>query len=304
MKKLLLILLCVPLIGFGQQTYVPDDNFEQELINLGYDNVLDDYVTTANINTVTYLQLDNLNISDLTGIEGFFALQSLSCKYNPITSLDLSNNTLLSNLNCRDTDIITLNISNTAFTGTIPGSVCNFGHCYMLEHLIVNNTNVEFIDAMEYGPPTDWHYYSNLKTLEAIGNPNLIHIRCAGNDVSSLIFDGNLSELECEDNNLTSLDLKNLDYFNLHLNTKQNPALVCIEVSDSLIATNALSGDIDGWSYFSEDCNYVSGIEELSNNRELLKVTDILGRESDKKQNTLLFYIYNDGTVEKKIIIE
>ena len=30
MKKLLLILLCLPFIGFGQQTYVPDDNFEQE----------------------------------------------------------------------------------------------------------------------------------------------------------------------------------------------------------------------------------------------------------------------------------
>ena len=30
MKKLLLILLCLPMIGFGQhvKTYVPDDNFE------------------------------------------------------------------------------------------------------------------------------------------------------------------------------------------------------------------------------------------------------------------------------------
>ena len=52
MKKLLLILLCVPLIGLGQQTYVPDDNFEQALIDLGYDNILDDYVTTANINII------------------------------------------------------------------------------------------------------------------------------------------------------------------------------------------------------------------------------------------------------------
>ena len=58
MKKLLLILLCLPFIGFGQLTYVPDDNFEQALINLGYDNVLDDYVTTSNINTVTYLSVE------------------------------------------------------------------------------------------------------------------------------------------------------------------------------------------------------------------------------------------------------
>ena len=51
MKKLLLLLLCVPLIGLAQQTYVPDDNFEQALINLGYDNVLDNYVNTSNINS-------------------------------------------------------------------------------------------------------------------------------------------------------------------------------------------------------------------------------------------------------------
>ena len=55
MKKLLLILLCLPLITLAQQTYVPDDNFEQTLINLGYDNVLDDYVTTANISNVPQL---------------------------------------------------------------------------------------------------------------------------------------------------------------------------------------------------------------------------------------------------------
>jgi hypothetical protein len=40
-----------------------------------------------------------------------------------------------------------------------------------------------------------------------------------------------------------------------------------------------------------------------SNKGELLKVTDILGRET-KQTNQPLFYIYDDGTVEKKIIIE
>tara|TARA_B100000767_G_scaffold216583_1_gene204186 strand:+ start:384 stop:563 length:180 start_codon:yes stop_codon:yes gene_type:complete len=59
MKKLLLILLFFPIIGFGQFTYVPDDNFEQALINLGYDTFLDDNVTSASIDTVTYLNIDN-----------------------------------------------------------------------------------------------------------------------------------------------------------------------------------------------------------------------------------------------------
>ena len=31
MKKLLLILIALPMIGFGQETYVPGDNFENYL---------------------------------------------------------------------------------------------------------------------------------------------------------------------------------------------------------------------------------------------------------------------------------
>ena len=51
MKKSFTILLLIPFLGFGQ-TLIPDANFEQALINLGYDTILDGTVTTANINTV------------------------------------------------------------------------------------------------------------------------------------------------------------------------------------------------------------------------------------------------------------
>ena len=69
-------------------TCIPDNNFEQALINLGYDTVLDDYVTTANINTVTNLFIQNKGITNLTGIEGFTALTTLNCGYNLLTNLD------------------------------------------------------------------------------------------------------------------------------------------------------------------------------------------------------------------------
>jgi Leucine-rich repeat (LRR) protein len=99
-KKLLLILLCLPMIGFGQQTYVPDDNFEQALINLGYDNVLDDSVLTANINTIDSLTIGGLNISDLTGIEDFTYLTVLYCVDNQLTNLDVTQNNALNILFC------------------------------------------------------------------------------------------------------------------------------------------------------------------------------------------------------------
>ncbi len=50
MKTIILTFaLLIPFFGFAQNTYVPDDNFEQALINQGYDNILDDSVLTINI---------------------------------------------------------------------------------------------------------------------------------------------------------------------------------------------------------------------------------------------------------------
>tara|TARA_B110000240_G_scaffold114466_1_gene128452 strand:+ start:449 stop:643 length:195 start_codon:yes stop_codon:yes gene_type:complete len=50
MKKLVLILLCLPFIWFGQTTPIPDANFELALTNLGYETgVADGSVPIANI---------------------------------------------------------------------------------------------------------------------------------------------------------------------------------------------------------------------------------------------------------------
>ena len=45
-------------------------------------------------------------------------------------------------------------------------------------------------------------------------------------------------------------------------------------------------------------------INEHNLNKQLIQVIDIFGRESKGLKNQPLFYIYDDGTVEKKIIIE
>ncbi|MBC8510462.1 MAG: hypothetical protein H8D33_02225 [Cryomorphaceae bacterium] len=48
-----------------------------------------------------------------------------------------------------------------------------------------------------------------------------------------------------------------------------------------------------------------TGISDITSNKSnLVKITDVLGKETPYRRNTTLFYIYNDGTVEKKIIIE
>jgi len=56
----------------------------------------------------------------------------------------------------------------------------------------------------------------------------------------------------------------------------------------------------------TNNCDGSVGIsEQTKKNRKLIKIVDVLGRTSTEKQtNTPLFYIYNNGSVEKKMIIE
>ena len=49
--------------------------------------------------------------------------------------------------------------------------------------------------------------------------------------------------------------------------------------------------------------NGTTAINEHNSNKELIKVTNILGRETKGPKNKPLFYIYNDGTVEKRITL-
>ena len=50
----------------------------------------------------------------------------------------------------------------------------------------------------------------------------------------------------------------------------------------------------------------ISDLNENLINKEktLIKIIDVLGRETNLIKNTTLFYIYSDGTVEKRIILE
>ena len=62
-----------------------------------------------------------------------------------------------------------------------------------------------------------------------------------------------------------------------------------------------------GDCFKKSDCFLVdfTGIGELNNTpKQLIKIVDVLGRETPFKPNTPLLYIYNDGTVERKMIIK
>jgi hypothetical protein len=70
-----------------------------------------------------------------------------------------------------------------------------------------------------------------------------------------------------------------------------------------------ISASREAWIFFEELCVSPVGIEEYNSSKyqKLIRIVDVLGREVTQNtvlKNQSLFYIYNDGTVEKKIIIE
>lgn len=72
--------------------------------------------------------------------------------------------------------------------------------------------------------------------------------------------------------------------------------------------SNAVQNNRDGLMYdniFIEITPPI-GLEEnyLGENKKLVKVVDLLGRETEIKSNTTLIYIYNDGTMEKVFRVE
>ena len=114
MKKLLLFALCLPMIVFGQNVNIPDANFKaylvgEPLINTNGDTEIQVSEATA-FNDGIYC--DNMNISDLTGIEAFTSIIYLLCQNNQLSSLYLADNTSLYALVCSNNQLTSLDFSN------------------------------------------------------------------------------------------------------------------------------------------------------------------------------------------------
>ena len=58
------------------------------------------------------------------------------------------------------------------------------------------------------------------------------------------------------------------------------------------------------WDFFSLFINNTTELTEKNNNKNLSLIFNLLGQKNIITKNTLLFYQYDDGTVEKKIIID
>ncbi len=163
----------------SNETYVPDNNFEQALIDLGYDDVLDDYVLTSNIYSLTVLNLDRKEISDLTGIENFKLLESFNCVGNSLTSIDISNNKELKLLWLDNNSLTTIDLSENI----------------LLEKLALCSNNLTTIDISK-NPNIDFLRLGNGCGFSgwADPDPTTNNVTCV--KVSQYQLDNNVSSLD------------------------------------------------------------------------------------------------------------
>ena len=213
-------------------TYIPDDNFEQALIDLGYDSgELNDSVPTANIDKITFLDISKKNIFDLEGIESFIKLDSLICYSNQITELDLKENINLTHLDCGDNNLTSLNLESNAKLKNIL--------CYSNKLTILDVSSNIFLQALHCGG-------NQITSLDVSNNTNLEKLRCYFNQLSDLNVVHNiyLTELWCGRNNIENLDvssntnLSSLDCNSnslTNINVKNNSELNFIDVSSNNI---------------------------------------------------------------------
>ncbi|UKM65533.1 T9SS type A sorting domain-containing protein [Flavobacteriaceae bacterium GSB9] len=293
---LLVIILFISHLLTAQQTYVPDDNFEQFLIDVGVDDVLDNYVLTENISAVKKININNKEIRDLTGIEDFTALEILYCSSNQISNIDVSKNESLIKLSCSSNQIRTLNVSaNIALTELYCDSNVN------LENLDVSTNQSLTILSCSYN--------MNLSSLDASSCYNLKKLYChSNNNLSNLNVSGNstLEELYCHSNNLTILDISSCPALNVLHCYWNNIATLDLSNCKTLITLFCSSNNLTSLdlSFNSDlkilDCsvNNLSSLNLIANsNLEKLACVSNNLSNLDIGSNTFLIELYcnNNG---------
>ena len=185
----------------AQKTYVPDDNFEQALIDLGIDTdgIVNDSVLTSDISEYRNLDVHWKQIRDLTGIKDFKNLKNLKCSSNQLTSLDLGKKDSLIYLYCRGNDLISLNVSEC---GNLKIIDADYNDLHNID--VSNNPDLEILN-LSFGNRIG--FFGNI--IDVSNNLKLKRLDCQSNGLDTLDVRNNtaLEQLYCSGNKLTSLDL-------------------------------------------------------------------------------------------------
>lgn len=214
------------------------------------------YLTKANkkaIEEVTSLDIEDKNLTDISGIEYFTKLTSLYCGKNQLTALPVEKLTNLTTLSCFGnqltalpvknlTQLTTLSCSDNQLTALPVGNLtqltelnCSYnqltelpvGNLNNLTSLYCNNNQLTELPVKKLPQLTELNCGMNLLAELDIENlTQLKNLSCYNNQLTSLPVGklNNLNVLNCHDNRLTELDIRNLNLNSLYCGNQTNAA--------------------------------------------------------------------------------
>ena len=293
----------------------PDPIFRQ-YVSDNFDTNKDGKISQEEALRVTSIAVydtpDNEKIASLEGVQYFTNLKDLDCRYNLLTSLDVSKNTALTTLYCDYNQLTSLNVSNTALRTL-------YCHNNQLASLDVSNNmaltklscawnQLITLDVSNNTALTDLSCFGNqLTSLDVSNNTALTDLSCFGNQLTSLDVSNNtaLTDLSCNSNQLTYLDvskntaLKALYCYNNQLTTldlSNNTALTDLSCSSNQLTNLNVSG-CTALTKLSCDSNQLTTLD-VSNNTALETLYCYSNKLTtlDVSNNTALkvLYCYNN----------
>jgi len=344
MKKLLLILLCLPMIGFGQFLYKLDSTTASYPI-LALPTTTYEYDSQGNNTKITSINMGNStsHISDSIGnilfsydaqLELFgyntanqlisaqkafleFGSQNIVPLENLIFFYDSNNNLISIERERTATGNFLFNNSSNFYGSTCVGEKCKTTFTYDINNQNTLQEEWDW-DGSTYVPTIkrEMFWQSGIITHEIYYiNPPAWEISNVYNYIYS---SGDLLHVtEISYNGGVVPDTSIIDYYYnnvLNSNTAGDPhgwygyiitgfANTSIHQIASMTMTLLMDPSFALTHTYHYSAFTSTLIEEHTTNKQLLKVTDLLGRET-KGTNQPLFYIYDDGTVEKRIVIE
>lgn len=211
---------------------IPDANFKGYLvantnININADSEIQCTEAAAYSGTIN---VTNLGITDLTGIEAFTNITTLLCGANTLSTIDVGNNVNLNALNCASTGLSSLDVTNLTVLDTL---YCAGNGLTSLD--VSNCIELKLLEC----------HINNITSLDISQNPALEFLNCASNNISTLDFNNNtaITHIDAGLNNLTSVsNLQSaplVDYLRLRSNdlttidVSSNTALDYIDVGNN-----------------------------------------------------------------------
>ena len=334
MKKLLLILLCVPLLGFGQQTfnflhngltreyiYYAPSNLPPDaplvFVAHGFTGSAQGIMSYCGMNAVA--DQNGFAVCYPQGTTDSWGDNFWNVGYDFHTGVNVDDVGFIVSLSAYLQSTYQLSTVNTFFTGMSNGGEL----CYLLAcetqnvfrafapvagtifpNGLINNTcnptipvsifethgindNITLIEGDLFDQY--WGPYLSIDTI--------INFWVDQNSLTNLVID---TFPNLNNNNKITISYKYSD-----LSTINEVWLYTHQSGHNWGDDGDVIIEEEIWSFFSKmSLSNSTGLHENYQDRKLIKVFDILGRQSIERKNTFLFYIYNDGTVEKRIIIE